>query len=142
MKAQKVLVPLDGSSISAQTVKGLIAFKKRLSPPLTLLHVLDLGMLAILGFPEKTRDEFELRARQEAEQFIADQKEQFSAAGITVETLVKEGHVRETICALADGGEYDLLVIGRNPVSGLRDLLFGQVSNFVIHQTKCPVLIL
>ena len=56
-------------------------------------------------------------------------------------TLIKEGHVRETLCESADSGEFDLLVIGKHVESDLRNLLFDQVANYVIHHVKCPVLI-
>lgn len=142
MKEQKLLVPLDGSSISSQTVKGLIALKAQIDTPLTLLHVLDLELLAVRGFPEVTLSAFSRRARSEAEELLAAQQQIFAAAGMPATTLLKEGSVRETICALADSGAYDLLVIGRNPVSELRDLLLGQVANYLVHHVSCPVLIL
>jgi len=142
MLTQKILVPLDQSSISARAVEGLIALRQHLTPPLVLLHVLDLERLAVRGFPEKSYAEFAARVRREAEQFIAEQEQRFIKAGLAVETLLKEGEVLETICRLADSGDYELLAIGRNPVSELRDLLFGQVANSVIHKVKCPVLVL
>jgi len=142
MIKQKVLVPLDRSPISTRAVEGLIAFKDHLTPPLVLLHVLDLDRLSVSGFAEKTYSEFAERARREAEQFIAEQKELFEQAGIAVETLLEEGPALETICKIADSGQYELVAIGRNPVSEIRDLLFGQVANSVVHQIKCPVLVL
>lgn len=141
MKDRKILVPLDGSPLSVQTVKGLIALKENITVPLTLLHILDLSLISYRGFAQTHFREIEEQARETARQFVADQQELFSAAGMKVETLVKEGHARETICELADGGEYDLLVIGRNPDSDLRNLFFGQVASFVVHEVKCPVLI-
>jgi len=138
----KILVPLDHSQISDKTVTALIALKDRITRPLTLLHVLALNLLAGLGFPEATRAEFEKRVREEAAEFLAGQQELFTAAGMEAEILVKEGHARDLICQLADNGDYDLLTIGRNPVGEIRDLLFGQVANFVIHKVKCPVLII
>lgn len=142
MLEQKILVPLDGSPISAQTVKGLIAMKDHLAKPLTLLHVLDLERLSCQGFPDSNYIEFAKRARREAREFIERQQQIFAEAGMETETLVKEGDVRDVICALADSGDYELLVIGRNPVSELRDLLFGQVANHVVHRVKCPVLVI
>lgn len=142
MKEQKLLVPLDSSTISSQTVKGLLAMKGRIDTPLCLLHVLDLELLAVRGFPEASFDAFSQRARNEAEQFLATQQQLFAAEGVATTTLLKEGNVRETISLLADSGAYDLLVIGRNPVSELRDLLLGQVANFLVHHVHCPVLIL
>lgn len=141
MKDRKILVPLDGSPLSAQTIEGLIALKENITFPLTLLHVIDLKLLASRGFPELTYSEFEQRARAEAGQFIEDRKERFATAGLKVETLLQEGEVRETICALANNGDFDLLVVGRNQDGELRGILFGQFANYLVHHAKCPVLI-
>ncbi|MHB1399605.1 MAG: universal stress protein [Trichloromonadaceae bacterium] len=142
MKDRKILVPLDESSISAQTVQGLLARKESITLPLTLLHVLDPRRISYEGFGTTPREELERRAVEGAQQFLAGQQAVFVAAGVAVNTLFKQGYAREVICALADSGEFDLLVIGRKPDTDLRNLLFGQVANHVIHTVKCPVLIL
>ncbi|NCO53119.1 MAG: universal stress protein [Deltaproteobacteria bacterium] len=142
MIKQKILVPLDRSPISAHTREKLFAMKSHLNPPLVLLHVLDLDLLATQGFPEKSHAEFSQRARAEAEKFMQEQKTLFAAEGIEVETLLVEGPALETICEHADSGSYELVAIGRNPVSEMRDFLFGQVSNKLIHKVRCPVLVL
>lgn len=142
MKNLRVLVPLDDSAISAQTVRSLLKLRTEFTRPLTLLHVLDLDLLACRGFIDTSFTAFSQRAHEDAVALLAKQARIFTQAGVEVTTLLKEGHARDQICALADSGDYDLLVIGRNPVSQVRDLLFGQVSNFVVHQVKCPVLIL
>ena len=141
MKDRKILVPLDSSPISTQTIQQLIALKENINIPLTLLHVLDLSMISYRGFAESSFSEIEERAREEARDFIKRQQEEFAAAGMEVVTLIKEGHVRETLCESADSGEFDLLVIGKHVESDLRNLLFDQVANYVIHHVKCPVLI-
>ncbi len=141
MKNRKILVPLDGSPISAQTLKSLIEMKENLTCPLTLLHVLDLDALSLRGFAERSIREIEEQAREKARQFINGLQDLFAAAGVHVDTRVEEGHVRETICRIADNGEYDLLVIGKPAEGELRNLLLDQVSNHVIHHVKCPVLI-
>ena len=141
MKNRNILVPLDGSPLSAKTVESLVALKENITMPLTLLHVLDLNTISYRGFAEATFNEIEERAREDARKFIAEQQEIFTAAGMRVETIVKEGHARETICALADSGVYDLLVFGRHTESDLRNLLFDQVANHVLHHVNCPVLI-
>lgn len=141
MKNRKILVPLDASPVSAQTVQRLINLKQQLTFPLTLLHVLDLNMLSYRGFAELSFSEIEQRAREKARQFISSQQTLFAAAGLTVATVVKEGHICATICAVADSGEYDLLVIGRTPTAEQRRQPFGLIANDIIHQVKCPVLI-
>lgn len=141
MKSRKILVPLDGSPLSGRTIQNLIGLKENLRIPLTLLHVLDLSRISYRGFAEKSFAEIEDDAREKARQLIARQQAEFAAAGMETATLIKEGHARETICELADSGEYDLLVIGKHVDSDLRNMLFGQVANYVIHHVTCPVLI-
>ena len=141
MIAQKVLVPLDSSPISIQTIKKLTAFKENFSLPLTLLHVLDLGRLATLGFPELSHDKFEERARGDAQKFLEEQQKLFTDAGIKTEIRLEKGPARETICTLADSEEFDLLVVGKTNDGDLRKLLFGQVADYIVKHTKCPVLI-
>lgn len=141
MKEQKILVPLDRSSLSAQTVKTLIAMKKSLNLSPTLLHVLDLSQLSYRGFAQLSFDEIEDQAREQARQFVAEKQAEFAAAGVEAVTLVKEGHIRETIGELADSGDYDLLVIGKHSEGDLRHPLFGRFANHLVHHVKCPVLI-
>lgn len=59
---------------------------------------------------------------------------------MNVDSLFIEGPVRKTSCELADSGEFDLLVSGRHSEGELWSLVFGQVSNYVIHRVKCPVM--
>ena len=141
MIKRKILVPLDSSPISAQTVKSLVDLKDKLTFPLTLLHVLDLNTLSYRGFAEMSFVEIERRAREKAQQFISDQQKIFADAGMTAETVFKEGRIGETICAVADSGEYHLLVIGRTPAEEKRRQPFGLIANEIIHQVKCPVLV-
>ncbi len=141
MKNRKILVPLDGSPLSAQTIKSLIAMKENITVPLTLLHVLDSSTISYQGFAEKTLEEIEERARDKVRNLLAEQQKLFTAAGMEVETILKEGDVRETVCAVVDSGKFDLLVIGKHTDSELRNLLFDQVSNYLVHHVKCPVLI-
>lgn len=141
MTDRNILVPLDESPLSAKTIEKLIGLKESLPLPLTLLHVLDLSVMSYRGFAETDFRELQSRARTAAQQFLAARREEFAAAGIAATTLLVEGRARETICELADSGEYQLLVIGKHADSNLRNLLFGQVANFVVHHVKCPVLI-
>ena len=142
MENLKILVPLDGSANSNRTVQALIAMKGRMNWPLTLLHVFDSERISFRGFQELSFATVEDRARAVAKQFLEDMKDRFVAEGMHVETLFREGPVRKTICDLADSGEYDFMIIGRQTQGELWHLLFGQVSNYVLHKVKCPVMII
>lgn len=143
MKNMKILVPLDHSPQAKRTVKNLLAMKDKFEGcTLTLLHVFVLENISYRGIPEMHFDMVEEKARKAAQRFIEEQRDLFVNAGMNAETLVKDGHPRKTICALADSGDYDLLIISRHTEGEFRNLLFGYVSNYVIHRVKSPVLIL
>jgi len=141
MKKRKVLVPLDRSPVSDQTVKSLIGMQDRFTFPVTLLHVLDLSLLSYRGFAQLTFTEIEERARDKARQFLAEQQELFATAGLPVATLLREGPVTETVCDLADSGAFNLLVMGRTPTAESQKHSIGRLANEIVHQVKCPVLI-
>jgi nucleotide-binding universal stress UspA family protein len=142
LQKMKILVPLDASRNSARTINALIAMKRHLSCPLTLLHVLDHDRISYRGAPMMNAAMIVERAREAAKQFIEEQRHIFAAAGVQAEAILKEGPSRKTICDLADSGEFDLLIIGRHTEGELKGLLFGQVSNYVIHNVKSPVLVI
>jgi nucleotide-binding universal stress UspA family protein len=142
MKNLRVLVPLDGSNNSERTVQTLLSMLDGITGPLTLLHVLDHDRISYRGVTTVGYDMVTERARTAARQFIEEQRDRFVAAGVEAVALLKEGPARKTICKLADSGDYDLMIIGRHTEGELMNLLFGQVSNYVIHNVKSPVMII
>jgi nucleotide-binding universal stress UspA family protein len=143
MNDMKILLPLDDSPQAQRTVKTLLEMKDKFrNCTLTLLHVFVLEKINYRGIPASQFDMIEEKARASAKKFIEEQRDFFLNEGMRAEAMVVDGYPRKTICALADSGDYDLLVIGRHTEGELRNLLFGYVSNYVIHRVKSPVLIL
>ncbi len=143
MKNLKLLVPLDSSKNSKRTVKTLLEMKSKIQCPLTLLHVFDPERISYKGETVVDFALYRKRAKEAAEKFLEEKKALFTSEGMQVEqTILKTGPPRRIICELADSGDFDLLIIGRHAEGELRNLLFGQVSNYVIHNVKCPVLVI
>lgn len=142
MKNFNALLPLDESANAARTVNHLLAMKDKIDFPLTLLHVFDLERIQYRGVTGINWSLAHEQARKAAGDFLAQQKEHFFKEGIQVEILMKEGAPRKVICDLANSGTYDLLIIGRHTEGEIKNLLFGSVSNYVIHNVKCPLFII
>lgn len=143
MNDMKILLPLDNSPQAESTVKNLLAMKDKFQNcTLTLLHVFVMEKIDYRGIPEMHFEMIEEKARKAAKRFLDEQKNVFAEAGLKTEILIQDGHPRKTICTLADSGDYDLLIISRHTEGEFRNLLFGYVSNYVIHRVKSPVLIL
>ncbi|HEX7708819.1 MAG TPA: universal stress protein [Thermoanaerobaculia bacterium] len=60
--------------------------------------------------------------------------------GRPFEIQVAAGHPAQTILAVAESGEVDLIVMGTHLRRGWRRAILGSVSNGVLHGARCPVL--
>ena len=60
---------------------------------------------------------------------------------IHVETLVLIGGVAHEICRTAEAQEADLFVMATHGHGGLKHLLLGSVSENVVRDAPCPVLV-
>ncbi|MFO7983313.1 MAG: universal stress protein [Desulfuromonadales bacterium] len=138
----KILVPIDNSGTSRQTVSTLIRHKERLTLPVTLLHVVDIERLAYRMIPDFQVSMIKEKADAAARQFLDEQGRTFADAGIEVELRLEEGSPRSTIVHIANEEEYRLLIIGRHTMGEIRDVLFGSVANHIMHKVHCPVLLL
>jgi len=138
----KTLVPVDNSSTSDQTLKRIIALKERLSTELTLLHVIDIDKLAYRMIPDFQLDMIRKNAGDTGRQLLDDRVSILEEAGFSVQARLEFGSPRQVICTMANDEKFQLLVVGRHEGTGeIRDVLFGSVANFVLHNVACPVLL-
>jgi nucleotide-binding universal stress UspA family protein len=66
-----------------------------------------------------------------------------SALGVTsAETRIVEGSPGESLCALADDLDARVIVMGTRGLGRIKRALMGSVSDFVIRNAPCPVLVI
>lgn len=63
------------------------------------------------------------------------------AAGITTEFGQITGHPSSTICEFAQLCHADVIVMGRKEDSTIKEIFVGNVSNYVLHNAPCSVLL-
>lgn len=137
----KILVPVDGSTTSQKTISSIIEQKERFPKKISLLHVVDI-QLAYRMIPDFQLEMVRENARKAGKILLEKQAELFHEAGIETELLLELGSPRQEIPRVANEQEFQLLVIGRHAGTGeIRDVLFGSVANYVLHNVKCPVLL-
>ncbi len=137
----KILIPVNDSPTTQQTIEDVITYKEKFPLQLVLLHVIN-DQLAYRMIPdfqiEMVRENAEKAARQRLEELAKKLEE----AGFSIELRLEFGAPRRVIPRIANEEEFQLLVIGRKVKSGeIRDVLFGSVANYVLHNVKCPVLL-
>jgi nucleotide-binding universal stress UspA family protein len=63
------------------------------------------------------------------------------AAGITTEFGQITGHPSSTICEFAQLCHADVIVMGRKEYLTIKEIFLGSVSNYVLHNAPCSVLL-
>ncbi|KAA8532698.1 hypothetical protein F0562_032731 [Nyssa sinensis] len=61
--------------------------------------------------------------------------------GINAETITEVGDPKQTICNAVEKYKIDLLVLGDRGLGKIKRAFLGSVSNYCVHNAKCPVLV-
>jgi nucleotide-binding universal stress UspA family protein len=139
MVFQKILVALDGSEHSKRALEAAIEIGKGLKSKLVLLTVYSaipapaVGPESVVMAVEYFRD-FGKRILAEAEEKVRSEK-------IEVETELEEGNAVDVIVKKSEEGKFDMIVMGARGLSTIRKIFVGSVSEGVIKNAPCPVLI-
>jgi nucleotide-binding universal stress UspA family protein len=126
---EKMLVPVDGSSVSRRAAKYAEALAAKAGSKVTLLYVQEQSL-------------FRMRPKLSEEigkKVLSTIAGQFGDA--KVEQRLESGHPGKVITRLADEENYDTIVMGSHGHSSARRVLLGNVSDQVLHYANQSVLI-
>ena len=139
MIIQKILVPLDGSEHSSRALEVAIQLAKQLKCKLVLLTVYS--MVAASG----SSPELSLMAidasRDRGKEILKSAEEKVKSEMIEVETELAAGTAVEAIVGKSKIGKFDIIVMGARGLGTVKKLLIGSVSEGVVKNASCPVLI-
>ncbi len=137
----KILIPVNDSPTTQQTIEDIITYKNKFPSQLVLLHVIN-DQLAYRMIPDFQIEMVRENAEKAAQQRLEVLAKKLREAGFNIELRLEFGAPRRVIPQIANEEEFQLLVIGRKVKSGeIRDVLFGSVANYVLHNVECPVLL-
>ena len=137
----KILLPVDDSATSRKTIEAVVAQKERFPRKITLLHVVN-DQLAYRMIPDFQVDMVRENAGKAGQLQLEKMAATLQSAGFETELRLEFGTPRQVIPQVANDEGFQLLIIGRHAGSGeIRDVLFGSVANYVLHNVKCPVLL-
>jgi nucleotide-binding universal stress UspA family protein len=142
---QRILVAIDASGIGQQVLDAAISLAKATGGTLHLLRVLSYEDEQAPGLKEKGTPEYDRRwteFEKDGNTLLSASLEQVQAAGIVAEGSLLPGKPGRLICELAEQWTADTIIIGRRQLTGLKQLLLGSVSNYVVHSAPCSVLVI
>lgn len=132
----EVLVPIDGSSSTSETVEYAVSEYPDAS--ITVLHVLTPN--AAYGVSGMYTDSSVVRSQQENVDTVFETASDIADAhGRSVTTKTAVGSPARAIVTFADETDADRIVIGSCGRSGLSRLLLGNVTEGVVRGAAVPV---
>lgn len=137
----KILVAVDGSPFTKRMLAYLAAHDEWLGAhhAYTVLHVTPrLPARAAAALSREVLAEYYER---EAETVFKPIRPFFVRQGLAASYLAKNGPAGETIAAIAEKGDFDLVVLGSHGHGALGTLVMGSVATKVVAHCKVPILI-
>lgn len=147
----RVLLGLDGSLASRHAMSAMTAYFEIDSAEITLIHVKETPWIH-LGLDREWFDSpgdaldladpeilLEGELQREAEQVLEDAQARLAKYNYSVLTLIEEGNPATEILGEAEGGLYDLIVLGAADAMDTKHNMLGSVSARIAWQAPCSV---
>ena len=140
---KKILVPIDGSKNSFKAVDHESALARYAGAELGILYVSVLSQQLPLasqieGYKVPT---YSVANPEEFAQKILSESVKCVPGDVRVHVYNEIGSPTIVITEFAEQNNYDIIVIGSRGLGSISGLIMGSVSNYVVHEAHCPVLV-
>lgn len=138
---KRIYVAVDGSRESDFAFEKAMSITKRnTGSTLTAIHVLDKTYR--MGVSDVADPNFLQESAKLSEKLIVYYTEKARAFGVPCDIQLKEGSPAGTLLREVKGlTEHDLVICGASNLNRLTRLLFGSVSNTLVNEASCDVLV-
>jgi nucleotide-binding universal stress UspA family protein len=144
---KKILIPTDGSPLSAQAANKGVCFARSIGAEIVALYVTQ-PFAATVGFDGMaaayaiTDEDYEKTANEQAQKYIQQILDRADTAGVKAQSrAVSNFNVADGIVQAASENGCDLIFIGSHGRSGLSRLLLGSVTVKVLGLAKTATLV-
>ena len=137
-KISKILVPLDGSKNSIRGLETAITLARSCGATITGFY----SIYAPSHSEFKGVGSVEKSFNKEVKKFMEEAKTLAAQNGIVFKDKIARGEIGYNIIKASHGKtKFDMIVMGSRGRSNTKEIFFGSVSNYVIHTSKIPVVI-
>lgn len=143
MSAASIVVGIDGSDASNKALEHAMEMATQYQATLIMVHVIDWSPFQFSTLEDNEHKSSQRRQtlQQDREHLMQPLSERMDSAGIAHETLIEFGHPAEVISDMAVQRDALAIVVGRSGQSRLKRVIFGGVASALVHEAKCPVVI-
>jgi len=136
-----ILFPTDGSDNSNKALQYVKEIALKFGAKVTVVTVYESPLLNGIEIVPYTFSELEKSIREIAEDILEKTHKEVNEAGISCNTRLEQGDPGKVIVELLENNEYDLVIMGSRGLGTVKSFLLGSVSNYVLHHTNCPIMI-
>lgn len=138
----KIMVAVDLSESTDKIVKEAEKVAKTNSAKVYFLHVAepDPDFVGWEAGPQTVRDSLSERFHSQHREIQAI-AEQLRSTGLDATALLVQGATSETILNEALKLDVDMIILGSHGRGAMYQLLVGSVSERVLHNSHCPILV-
>jgi len=136
-KIKKILVPIDGSKNSLRGLDEAIYFARQCQAVIIGLHVINVPAGFLLN-----KKKLESGSIKSVEMLMNAAKTKAARHGVQLNSkIIKGSDPGYDIIQFSRHHKVDLIVVGARGLGAFREAFLGSVSNYVLHKSKIPVLI-
>ncbi|MGE5338555.1 MAG: universal stress protein [Gemmatimonadota bacterium] len=140
---KKILLPTDGSELSARAISGAIDMAKRLGARIVGMTVVEPYSYSSLSeYRPESYEDYEARMNKAAQERLAGLEAAAKAAGVEVESkIARSFSPYEAIIEMAKGNDCDAIFMASHGRRGLSAVLLGSETQKVLTHSTIPVLV-
>lgn len=140
----RIIVGVDDSDCGRRAALFAAAQAKRSGSELTLAYVVEWSPYTIY-----THEELEVRHKERdaeieraSSRILKPLAAELETLGVTVETLVRHGHVSRVLIDLAREVGASQIIVGRRGRSRLAEIVFGSTASNLVQASPVPVTVI
>ena len=134
---KNVLDPVDGSEGADRAIEQAIMIAKMCDAKINFLYVANINQLAI----NAVLSDAILDSVTKAGNVILERAMEMVPEGILKESFSDTGAPAVVVLDFAESNNIDLIIMGSRGLGVVKGVLLGSVSQYVVEQAKCPVMV-
>lgn len=141
---KRILVGIDGSFPAVLALDEAIKLAREQGAKLRILHVVDSGLVVSPNVPSANLVESEPARVEEGRSILESAGDRARKEGVEAQTVLLEEMTHQPGQLIVDQAvewPADLIVCGTHGRRGVRRLLLGSDSEYVVRRTPVPVLL-
>jgi nucleotide-binding universal stress UspA family protein len=144
---EKILFPIDGSENSKRAFNHVVEVAKNFAATVVIIHAYELpSEISIIGGRygstySSLMNDVENNLLAHGQFIVNETREQIKEHGLNTETILVKGEAGPAIVKAIGSENCEMVIMSSKGSGAFERILLGSVSDYVIHHTKCPVLL-